>query len=102
MKRITAPVEIAIPPSLDVIDHGMVLVHELGGNPRNWLHEVSVRRWQQDSIRFLEAAGYIQHHGWVRDGEAFWIYTKPYPLSVLAWTLDGAEFGNDEALEVVR
>ncbi len=84
--QIKTPIEIAI-PMVDVQDHGLSLVHEIGGAPRNYLHEVSIGRDEQDAIRFLQSAGYAQRCGWVRtsDGRKFWTYSKPFPLTVGAW-----------------
>ena len=84
--QIKTPVEIAV-PMVGVQDHGLTLVHGMGGEPRNYLHEVSIGRDEQDAIRYLQSAGYAQRCGWIRqsDGHAMWSYTKPFPLTVAAW-----------------
>jgi hypothetical protein len=82
--QIKTPVEILTP--VDTMDHGLSLVHDMTGAPRNYLHEVSVRRHEQDAIRYLMAAGYAQRCGWVaKDGTLYWTYSKPFPLTVAAW-----------------
>jgi len=68
-----------------IMDHGLTLVHEMGGAPRNYLHEVSIQRHEQDAIRYLQSAGYAQRCGWVKEGKEFWTYCKPFPLTVAAW-----------------
>ncbi len=80
------PVEIAI-PMVGIQDHGLSLVHDMGGAPRNYLHEVSIGRDEQDAIRYLMSAGYAQRCGWVRpeDKQLMWTYSKPFPLTVSAW-----------------
>jgi hypothetical protein len=88
--EITTPIEMKTPAG--TIDHGMVLVHELGGKPRNYLHKVSVERTETQAIRILQDGGYAQHSGWIDrpaqgggSGKAYWLYTKPYPLTVASW-----------------
>lgn len=82
--QIKTPVEITV-PMVGIMDHGLSLVHEMGGKPRNYLHEVSIERWEQDAIRYLESAGYAQRCGWVKDGKSYWTYGKPFPLTVASW-----------------
>jgi hypothetical protein len=89
--QIKTPIDIAI-PMVGIMDHGLSLVHEMGGAPRNYLHEVSVGRDEQDAIRYLQAAGYAQRCGWVgsprsagEKGRTYWTYTKPFPLTVAGW-----------------
>lgn len=85
--KIETPAEIVVPMT-GIADHGLKLVHEMGGKPRNYLHEVSIERHEQDAIRFLDAAGYAQNSGWIgKDGRKYWLYTKSFPLSVAAWAV---------------
>jgi hypothetical protein len=88
--NIPTPVDVGTPAG--TIDHGMTLVHELGGKPRNYLHQVSVERTDTQAIRLLQASGYAQHSGWIDrpaqgggTGNAYWLYCKPYPLTVARW-----------------
>jgi hypothetical protein len=93
--QLKTPVDISI-PMVGILDHGLSLVHDLGGTPRNYLHEVSIGRDEQDAIRYLQSAGYSQRCGWIGDrrvgmgtigeeGRAYWTYSKPFPLTVAAW-----------------
>ena len=84
--QLKTPIEI-VTPLANVQDHGLSLVHEMGGAPRNYLHEVSVERQDMNAIGYLLAAGYGQRCGWVKDGKSFWTYTKAFPLTVAAWTV---------------
>lgn len=93
---IKTPPEIEV-PFRDVIDHGLTLVHEIGGRPRNWLHEVSVPGTPDVVEDYLMLAGYSRNRGWTRDAsepgakrrEQFWVWVKAFPLSVSAWRADG-------------
>lgn len=82
--QMKTPIEVSI-PMLGIQDHGLSLVHEIGGQPRNYLHEVSIEQWEQDAVRYLEAAGYAYRCGWVKDGKAFSTYSKAFPLTVATW-----------------
>lgn len=63
----------------------MTLVHEMGGKPRNWLHEVSIEGWDTQGRRILDGFGYKVNSGWMSNGEQMWLYNKPYPLTVGEW-----------------
>jgi hypothetical protein len=83
--KLTTPVEIQI-PVIGVMDHGLALVHSIGGKPRNYLHEVSALRNHESAIGYLTDAGYAYRCGWVaKDGIKFNTYSKAFPLSVVTW-----------------
>ena len=64
-------------------DHGLTIVHELTGKPRNYLHEVSVREGASAEA-FLKERGYTQHTGHVdKDGQS-WTYIKQISLNQAA------------------
>ncbi len=68
------------------IDHGMELVHDFTGEPRNYLHEISIPKADVDGIYCLIDAGYTQHHGYIaKDDTPMWVYVKQYPLMVAEW-----------------
>jgi len=91
---IPAPPEIRLPFS-SVVDHGLVLVHELDGSPRNYLHEVSIKDQDYDAQEYARDAGYHLSHGWVdQDGQQYWVYRKSYPLGVAEWR-EGKSAGAD-------
>ena len=79
---IRTPIEIQTPFPLRVKDHGLALVHDIAGKPRNWLHEVSVRDSDTQAINYLADAGYSEHSGWRTDGTQWWVWVKAYPLDV--------------------
>ena len=88
--HLETPVELGVPPG--VKDHGLKLVHEMGGKPRNYLHEVSVRKGSRHAIELLQDGGYKEQSGWVsreddagEGGTEWWLYVKQYPLSVVEW-----------------
>ena len=83
--KITTPADIGAPTG--TLDHGLTLVHEIGGTPRNYLHEVSVERGNVQAMRLLADGGYEQTSGWIEyhSKTAYWLYAKPYPLEVAKW-----------------
>ncbi len=85
--NIPTPVELQPPFSpARVRDFGLTLVHQLGGEPRNYLHEVGVRDADADAIQYLSDAGYSRDYGWKdRELAQWWAYRKQYPLSVAKW-----------------
>jgi hypothetical protein len=84
--KLATPPEIRIPVIVDGMqDHGLHLVHEIGGKPRNYLHEVSIPHGHQEAVGYLEAAGYNKARGWVKDGIQHWVWSKTYPLVVAKW-----------------
>lgn len=82
--KIQTPIEIAI-PFAEAVDHGMVLVHELGGKPRNYLHEVSIPEGYCTSSAYMQDAGYTKDYGYRKDGQQYWVWRKAFPLSVSRW-----------------
>src|SRR5260370_22279242 len=85
--KLITPLDIT-PPAAGIFDHGLTLVHEMGGAPRNYLHEVSfVDGDHRDTVRYLHGAGYSYRCGWRRreDGRQMWTFTKAFPLTVAAW-----------------
>lgn len=70
------------------LDHGMVLVHELGGKPSHFLHELSIPEFCSDvTERKANEAGYKIRSGWVDrtysvSPRQMWLWSKKYPLSV--------------------
>lgn len=68
-----------------VMDHGLSLVHDMGGEPRNYLHEVSFRDSDHVAKMLLADAGYQYRCGWIRDGRQMWTWTKRFPLTVATW-----------------
>jgi hypothetical protein len=85
--KIVSPVEVIV-PFPEAIDHGMNLVHEMGGKPRNYLHEVSIPEGYCTSSAYMQDAGYSKDYGYRKDGEQYWIWRKAYPLSVAKWDTD--------------
>ena len=81
---IKSPIEITV-PFAEAIDHGMVLVHEMNGNPRNWLHEVSIPEGYCTSAAYMQDAGYSKDYGYRKDGEQYWVWRKAFPLGVATW-----------------
>lgn len=84
---IPTPIEIQAPFSpARVRDFGLTLVHQLGGEPRNYLHEIGVHGQDPDAVKYLQDAGYRKSHGWLdRSRHQWWVYRKEYPLSVAKW-----------------
>lgn len=82
--KIETPVEIVRPYS-GCVDGGLILVHDIAGYRRNYLHEVEVPATETQSIRMLHADGYHQHSGFWKDGQQWWVYCKRYPLTVETW-----------------
>jgi len=80
---IKTPNEIWIHRSV-VQDHGLVLLHDLAGAKRNWHHEVSMPAGEHGAEAHLRALGYGLRHGWRKDGQQLWCYTRTYPLEVVA------------------
>ena len=74
------PIDIKIP--FDVEDNGLVLVHDMGGDPRNYLHSVCVKDSQKDAIMYLQDACYQLNVGFRREDKQWWEYIKPFPLSI--------------------
>lgn len=81
---IKTPVELNVPVK-GVNDHGLTLVHELGGTPRNYLHEVSASAGNTEAQNYLLDAGYRQSHGYRVGGRQWWVWAKRFPLSVGTW-----------------
>ena len=84
---IPTPAELQPPFSpARVRDFGLTLVHQLGGEPRNYLHEVGVHGQDPDAVRYLQDAGYHKSYGWLDcSRHQWWVYRKEYPLSVGEW-----------------
>lgn len=83
-QRISTPIDITIPFE-SVEDNGLVLVHDIGGDPRNYLHSVCVKDTDNKAVAYLVAACYQQNIGFIRDANQWWEYIKPFPLSVADW-----------------
>lgn len=64
-------------------DHGLTIVHELTGQPRNYLHEVSVREGSQAEA-FLKERAYTQHTGHLDKNVQVWTYVKQIGLDQAA------------------
>ena len=101
--KVTTPIDISV-PMVGIMDHGLTLVHDMTGAPRNYLHEVSFADGDhRDTVRYLQGAGYSYRCGWIagsapsstifrsvrkspgEDGRQMWTYTKAFPLTVAAW-----------------
>ena len=70
--------------NFDSIDHGMNLVHDINGEPRNYLHEVSVPSKNHLERHILATSGFQFHVGWYdRDGEHRSSYVREVRLSAV-------------------
>ncbi|MGI9305550.1 MAG: hypothetical protein ACR2RB_23025 [Gammaproteobacteria bacterium] len=65
-----------------VVDHGMKVSRDFNGNPKHYVHEVSVRSDAAgDQAReFLYDAGYKYKYPWESDDRPMCLYIKSYPL----------------------
>lgn len=81
------PIEIQVPAFAcpDVIDHGLTLVHEMGGEPRNYLHEVSIPAYSQSAESLVSDFGYAYSCGYYKDGRQYKVYLRQFGLMVAAW-----------------
>jgi G:T-mismatch repair DNA endonuclease (very short patch repair protein) len=73
---------ITLPDWIAHRDHGLELVHDIKGNPRNWLHEVSVLADDEASIAALERIGYRVAYGWrcPKTMHRYKVFQKKIPL----------------------
>lgn len=78
------PIDIAIPFD-SVEDNGLVLVHDMGGDPRNYLHSVCIRDNDIGATEYLLDACYQKNVGFIKNGAQWWEYIKPFPLSIANW-----------------
>ena len=95
MGKIKTPIEIRIPFD-EVEDNGLILVHDIGGDPRNFLHSIYVPDNHSDAIQYLRNACYQKNVGFLRDGKKWWEYIKPFPLGISSWAKTNVDDINDE------
>lgn len=85
IEKIETPIEIRIPVKT-IKDYGLELVHDLTGQPRNYLHLVGIRGADNVGKKYLHDAGYHILIGFKIGKTQWWEYTKRFPLSVGKWT----------------
>jgi hypothetical protein len=64
------------------IDHGLHLVHNMDGTPRNYLHEVSFKDDDRATRECLTKREYEYQYGFNRHGTQYWCWVKRFPLDV--------------------
>lgn len=85
-KSLVTPIDIQPPYPGVLVDCGLTLVHDCTGQPRNYLHEISVRN-DTETMTQLFRDGYKQDSGHKTDqGVQIWHFSKQFGLDVATWT----------------
>lgn len=90
MTTVTTPASTIIPTPIEILiplpceDHGLELVHDMSGQPRNYLHQVSVVAGSEADA-YCRDAGYRFSSGYPRGWVQMKVYTKEFPLYVGDW-----------------
>ena len=79
--QMKTPSTLQIPVPI-AIDHGLSLVHDLGGNPMHYLHEVSFMQGDTVSESQLSQRGYKCRCGYRQHGQQYWTWAKRVSLEV--------------------
>lgn len=78
--KVGMPYELSKWETNPMVDHGLILAHELGGKPKHWVHEVSIPAECRMSALTLQDHGYKRTTGWMRSGRQMWVWLKTYAV----------------------